>query len=78
MQDEVRVSVGEHDVSSEIAPSDLDNGQFHWENQNVEMDAVYRPRIDTPFPPSLFENFPFAGSGDYPKETDYEQNKENE
>ena len=59
MQDEVRVSVGEHDV-------------------NVEMDAVYRPRIDTPFPPSLFQNIPFAGSGDYPKETDYEQNKENE
>ena len=78
MQDEVRTSVGDHDVSSDFVPSDLDDIQFHWENPNVEKDAVYRPGIDTPFSPSLFGNFPEAGSADYPFEIDDEQDKENE
>ena len=30
MQDEVRASVGDHDVSSDFVPSDLDDIQFHW------------------------------------------------
>ena len=42
------------------------------------MDAVYRPGIVTPFSPSLFENFPVAGSAEYPIEIDDEQDKENE
>ena len=75
MQDEVRASVGYHDVSSDFDPSDLDDIQFHLENPKVEMDAVYRRGIDTPFSPSLFENFPVAGSADYPIEIDDEQDK---
>ena len=78
MQDEVRAIVGDEDVSGDFVPSDLDNVQFHWENPNIDMDAVYRPGIDTPFPPSLFENFNVAGSADYPIEIDDEQEKENE
>ena len=78
MQDEVRASVGDHDVISDFVPSDLDDIQFHWENPNIDMDAVYRPGIDTPFSPSLFENIPVAGSADYPIEIDDEQDKENE
>ena len=65
MQDEVRASFGDHDVSSDFVPSDLDDIQFHWENPNIDMDAVYRPGIDTPFSPSLFENIPVAGCADY-------------
>ena len=64
MQDEARASVGDHDVSSDFVPNDLDATQFHWENPNVELDAVYRPGIDTPFFPSLFETFPVAESAD--------------
>ena len=56
MQDEVLASVGDHDVSSDFVPSDLDDIQFHCENPNIDMDVVYRPGIDTPFSPSLFEN----------------------
>ena len=67
-----------HDVSSDFVPSDLDDIQFHWENPNIDMDAVYRPGIDTPFSPSLFENIPVAGSADYPIEIDDEQDNENE
>ena len=78
MQDEVRASVGDHDVSSDFVPSDLDDIQLHWENPNVEMDAVYRPGIDTPFSPSLFENVLTAGSADYTIEINDEQDKENE
>ena len=78
MQDEVRASVGDHNVSSDFVPSVLDGIQFHWENPNIDMDAVYRPGIDTPFSPSLFENIPVAGSADYPIEIDDEQDKENE
>ena len=76
MQDEVRASVGDHDVSSDFVPSGLDDIQFHWENPNIDMDAVYRPGIDTPFSPSLFENIPVAGSADYPIEIDDEQDRE--
>ena len=78
MKDEVRASVGDHNVISNFVPSDLDDIQFHWETKNVEMDAVYRPCIDTHFSLLLFENFPVAGSADYPIELDVEQDKENE
>ena len=78
MQDEVRASVGDHDVSSDFVPSDFDDIQFYWQNPNIDMDALYRPSIDTPFSPSLFENIPVAGSADYPIEIDDEQEKENE
>ena len=78
MQDEVRASVVDHDVSSNFVPSYLDDVQFHWENQNTDIDAVYRPGTETPFPPSLFENFSVAGIADYPIEIDDEQDKENE
>ena len=40
MQDEVRASVGDHDVSSDFVPSDLDDIQFHWENPNIDMACV--------------------------------------
>ena len=76
MQDEVRASVGDHDVSSNFDPSDMDDIQFHCENPNVEMDAVCRPGIDIPFSPSLFENCPVAGSAEYPKEIDDELDKQ--
>ena len=75
MQDEVRASVGDHDVSSNFDPSDMDDIQFHCENPNVEMDAVCRPGIDIPFSPSLFECCPVAGSAEYPKEIDDELDK---
>ena len=65
--------MGDQDVSTDFVSSNLDDVQFHWENRNVEMDAVYRPRIDTPFSPSLFEIFPVAGSADYPFKVDDEQ-----
>ena len=42
MQDKVRASVGDHDVSSDFVPCDLDDIQFYWENPNIEMDAVNR------------------------------------
>ena len=48
MQDEVRASIGGHDVSSDFVPSDLDDIQLHWGNPSVEMEAVYRPGLDTP------------------------------
>ena len=30
--------------------SDLEDIEFSWEDPEVDMDSVYRPGIDTPFP----------------------------
>ena len=78
MQDEERVSVGDQDVSSDFVPSDQDDLQVHWENLNVDMDAVSRPELSSSLSPSLFENFPVDGSAHFPIDIDDELDKENE
>ena len=41
------------------------------------MDAVFRPGIDTPFSPSIFEDFSMEGSVENPSVLDEEEDKEN-
>ena len=49
MRDEVLSSVGAQDLDiSSYQVSDLEDIQFNWENSQLEMDAVFRPGIDTP------------------------------
>ena len=49
MRDEVLSSVGAQDLdTSSYQVSDLEDIEFNWENSQLEMDAVFRPGIDTP------------------------------
>ena len=47
---EVLSSVGAQDLdTSRYQVSDLEDIEFNWENSQLDMDAVFRPGIDTPF-----------------------------
>ena len=55
MREEVLSSVGAQDAdTSGYELSDLEDIEFSWEDPAVDVDSVYRPGKDTPFPhPSL-------------------------
>ena len=53
MRDEVLSSAGAQDVdTSSYQVSDLEDIEFNWENSQLDMNAVFRPGIDT-----LFSNY---------------------
>ena len=57
MRDEVLSSVGAQDLdTSSYQVSDLEDIEFNWENSQLEMDALFRPGIDTPFSPTTFDD----------------------
>ena len=63
MREEVLSSVGAQDTdTSGHELSDLEDIEFSWEDSAVDMDSVYRPGIDTPFSPSIFDDFQMQGS----------------
>ena len=45
------VGVQNMDINKDQA-SDLEDIEFHWEDRDLDMDAVFRPELDTLFPPS--------------------------
>ena len=78
MRDEVLSSVGAQDLdTSSYQVSDLEDIEFNWENPQLDMEAVFRPGIDTPFPPTTFDDLSMGGSVDKPIVLDEEQDKEN-
>ena len=57
MRDEVLSSVGAQDLdTSSYQVSDLEDIEFNWENSHLDMDDVFRPGIDTPFSPTVFDD----------------------
>ena len=52
-----------------------DNG-FFWENPPLQVDAVFRPIKESPFPPKDFENVEKGGSEENPILVDNEENNE--
>ena len=63
MRDEVLSSVGAQDLdTSSYQVSDLEDVEFNWEDSQLDMDAVFRPSIDTPFSPTVFEDL-LMGNG---------------
>ena len=57
MRDEVLSHVGAQDlVTSSYQVSDPEDIEFNWENSQQDMDAVFRPGIDTPFSPTSFDD----------------------
>ena len=79
MPEEVLSSVGAQDTNtSGYELSDLEDIEFSWEDPAVDMDSVYRPGIDTPFSPSIFDDFQMEGStATNPIIVDDEEDKEN-
>ena len=79
MRDEVLSSVGAQDLdTSSYQVSDLDDIEFNWENSQLDMDSVFRPGLDTPFSPTVFDDLLMGdGSVEKPIVLDEEQDKEN-
>ena len=60
MREEVLSSVGAQNLdTSSYQLTDLEDIEFNWENS--ELDAVFRPGIDTPFSPSTFGDLSMGG-----------------
>ena len=78
-RDEVLSSVGAQDLdTSSYQVSDLENIEFNWENSQLDMDSVFRPGIDTPFSPTVFDDLLMGdGSVENPIVLDEGQDKEN-
>ena len=63
MRDEVLSSVGAQDLdTSSYQVSGLGDIEFNWENSQLDVDAVFRPGIHTPFSPTTFDNLSMEGS----------------
>ena len=78
MRDEVISSVGPQDLdTSSYQVSNLEDIEFIWENPAVYIGSVCRPGIDTPFSPSLFDDFQMASTTANWKIFDDEEDKEN-
>ena len=76
MRDEVLSSVGAQDLDlSSYQSTDLEDIEFNWENS--ELDAVFRPGIDSPFSPTTFDDLSMEGSVENPIVLDEEEDKEN-
>ena len=45
---------------------DLDDVEFYWENAQLDVDAVFRQGIDTPFSSTAFDDLEIGGSAENP------------
>ena len=79
MREKVLSSVGAQDMdTSSYQVSDLGDIEFNWEDSQLDMDAVFRPGIDTPFSPTTFDDILMGdGSVENPIMLDEQQDKEN-
>ena len=78
MRDEVLSTVGAQDLdTSSYQVTDLEDIEFSWENSQLDMDAVFRPGIDTPFSPTTFDDLSMEGSAENPIVLDEEEDKKN-
>ena len=79
MREEVLSSVGAQDLAtSSYQVSDLEDIEVNWENSQLDMNAVFRPGIDTPFSPTTFDDLLMGdGSVENPIVLDEEEDKEN-
>ena len=63
MRDEALSSVGAQVLyTSSYQVTDLEDIEFNWEFSQLDMDAVFRPGIDTPFSPTTFDDLSMDGS----------------
>ena len=79
MREEVLSSAGAQVLdTSSYQVSDLEDIEFNWEDSQLDMDAVFRPGIETPFSPTTFDDLLMGdGSLEKPIVLDEEEDKEN-
>ena len=78
MREEVLSSVGAQELdTSSYQVSDLEDIEFNWEVSQLDMDAVFRPGIVTPFSPTTFHDLSLEGSVEKPIVLNEEEDKEN-
>ena len=80
MRVEVLSSVGAQeglDTSGCQVSADLDDVEFFWENDQLDVGAVFRPGIDTRFSPTALDDLEIGGSAGNPILLDEEEDKEN-
>ena len=80
MGDEVVSRVGEQNMDTsgyQVSSADLDDVEFYWENDQLQVDAVFRPGIDTSFSPTAFDDLKMGGSAENSILLDEEEDKEN-
>ena len=67
MRDEALSKVAAQDLdTSSYQVSELEDIEFNWENSQLDMDAVFKPGIDTPFSPTTFDDLSMEGSVENP------------
>ena len=67
MVDEILSSVGAQEgleTSGYQESADLDDVEFYIEKDQLDVDAVFRPGIDTPFSPTAFDDLEMRGSAE--------------
>ena len=80
MRDEVLSSVGAQeglDTSGYQVSADLDDVEFYWEYDQLDVDAVFRPGIDTLFSPTAFDDLEMGSSAENVILLDEEEDKGN-
>ena len=81
MRDEVLSSVGAQEMNTsgyQVPSADLDDVEFYWENDQLDVHAVFRPGIDNPFSPTAFDDLEMGGgSAENPIRLKEEEDKEN-
>ena len=79
MRDGVLSSVGAQDMdTSRYQVPDLGDVEFYWENDQLDVDALLRTGLDTPFSPKTFQDLEMGGGqAENPILLDEEEDKEN-
>ena len=78
MRDELLSSVGARDLdTSGYQVSDLDDVEYYWENDQLDVETVFIPGDDTPFSPTAFDHLEMGGSAENPILLDEEEDNKN-
>ena len=80
IKDEVLSSLGEQegwDPRGYQVSADLDDVEFYWENDQLDVEAVFRPGIDFRFSPTAFDDLEMGGSAENRILLDQEEDKKN-
>ena len=78
MRDEVLSSAAaKHMDTSRYQVSDLDDVEFYWEKGQLDVDAVFRPSINTPFSPPTSNQLQIGSMTENPILIGEEQDKGN-
>ena len=78
MREEVLSCVGAQDTDTNgYEVLDLEDIEFSWEYPAADLDIVYQAGIDTPFSPSIFDDFKMGSTAANAIIVDDEEDKEN-